>query len=219
MFKCDSRSPHLRLRALHHLWQSRWSLWRWSRETRGHLPGGRGCLRAARESSWISWTRLCNIELWVNTHRQTQLQREDIGVFAWWKDAYCLYSSHLRHPEEAPWKAGQLLSKFLFKWTQISAWRQSGKPYNTNSNKKTKHRYACYLEQPAVFNHLPLGPCSYQCRLYKTRHVESIPLIFVSVDSESGRICWTLSLSAWLSDTWRHIQWSNECEENIMYLI
>ena len=138
-------------------------------------------------------------------------------VFAWWKDDYCLYSSHLRHPEEAPWKAGQLLSKFLFKWTQISAWRQSGKPYNTNSNKKTKHRYARYLEQPAVSNHLPLGPCSYRCRLYKTRHVESIPPIFVSVDSEFGRICWTLSLSAWLSDTWRHIQWSNECEENIMY--
>ena len=78
MFKCDSCSPHLGLRALHHLWQSRWSLWRWSRETPGHLPGGRGCLRAARESSWISWTRLCNIELWVNTHRRTQLQRRTL---------------------------------------------------------------------------------------------------------------------------------------------
>ena len=37
---------------------------------------------------------------------------------------------YLRHPEEAPSNAGQLLSKFLFKWTQISAWRQSGNPFS-----------------------------------------------------------------------------------------
>ena len=79
MLKCQSCSPHLGLRALHHLWQSRWSPWRWSRETPGHLPGGRGCLRAGRESSWISWTRLCNIGLWVNTQTvKTQLPQEDM---------------------------------------------------------------------------------------------------------------------------------------------
>ena len=38
---------------------------------------------------------------------------------------------YLRHPDEAPSNAGQLLSKFLFKWTQISAWRQSGNPFST----------------------------------------------------------------------------------------
>ena len=38
---------------------------------------------------------------------------------------------YLRQPEEAPSNAGQLLSKFLFKWTHMSAWRQSGKPFST----------------------------------------------------------------------------------------
>ena len=38
---------------------------------------------------------------------------------------------YLRHPDEAPLKAVQLFNKFRFKWTQISACRQSGNPFRT----------------------------------------------------------------------------------------
>ena len=38
---------------------------------------------------------------------------------------------YLRQPEDAPSNAGQLLSKFLFKWTHMSACRQSGNPFST----------------------------------------------------------------------------------------
>ena len=38
---------------------------------------------------------------------------------------------YLKQPDEAPLKAEQLFNRFRFRWTQMSAWRQSGKPLRT----------------------------------------------------------------------------------------
>jgi len=42
-----------------------------------------------------------------------------------------LYAEYLRQPGEAPAKAEQLVSRFLFRCRQMSAWRHSGNPFST----------------------------------------------------------------------------------------
>ena len=105
--------------------------------------------------------------------------------------------AHLKQPEDAPWKAWQLLSKFLFKWTQISAWRQSGKPCKHQAiiNWKTFEKFF-----------LPLVPYSCQFHLYRTKHVGNTLQVSVWEDLVFGRTCWIPSLSAWQNGTWHQHQ-------------
>ena len=67
--------------------------------------------------------------------------------------------TYLKQPDEAPWNAWQLLSKFLFKWTQISAWRQSGKPW-TSSDQINVVNFVkvSYLEYHIHVNSICVGP-------------------------------------------------------------
>ena len=66
---------------------------------------------------------------------------------------------YLKQPDEAPWNAWQLLSKFLFKLTQISAWRQSGKPW-TSSDQINVVNFVkvSYLEYHIHVNSICVGP-------------------------------------------------------------
>ena len=108
------------------------------------------------------------------------------------------------------------------RWTQMSACRQSGKPWhNIDIDIMILPLILLYNYDIRIVNYhinLPWEPCSYQSRWCRTRHVGSIPPNVVSEDWGSGKDCYAYCYAPyWVNIYFQIIVMLLLCSVNIYF--